>query len=257
MFSAAFLWGLRQESRAERRVPWREAAARLGIPPEGEEPLCGWEFRRKAGILPEAGLPCGHGGFGFVWRLGRLRRGAAVWLGVPRRKAGILPEAGCLRARAVLSLSLFGPPPARQGQGQGCAPLGPPHPITPAFPGQPHHVRRGWGAPASDRAPMPGATTAGPQPHILPGPCPASLRASQVLRAFAVSVCFMLVGRQCNCVRRGWGAARPHTFMPRSTPAKSHIRAPSACWMVLASPCGAGNFFFLRSGCCPMRFCGE
>ncbi|CAI3238006.1 hypothetical protein DWUX_1875 [Desulfovibrio diazotrophicus] len=63
-------------------------------------------------------MPCGHGGLVFVWRLGRLRRGQGA-------KGGAAP------------------------------PLRPPTPpITPRFSGQPHHVRRGWGAPLARPRPL-------------------------------------------------------------------------------------------------------
>ena len=69
-----------------------------------------------------------------------------------------------------------------------------------------------------DRAPYAGRNNRRPHsPHILLCPAAGILRAAQVLLAFAVSGCFMLVGRQCNCVRRGWGVPlRDHTPLCRA-----------------------------------------
>ncbi len=283
----------------EREYPGEGAAVRLGVPPKGEgaavrlgvppegggscrrlvalrarrfgfclafgppparEPLCGWEFRRKAGDPAGGWLPCGRGGLVFVWRLGRLRRGSRCAVGSSAGRRGILPEVGCPAGTAVWFLSgvwaasgegaavRLGVPPEgggscrrlvalrarrfslcrylgrlRRGQGAkgGAAPpLRPPTPpITPRFPKAAPPCSARLGRAACATAPlMPGATTAGPTaPIFCRVPCPASFVPSQVLRAFVVSGCLMLVGRQSNCVRRGWGVPlRDHTPLCRA-----------------------------------------
>ena len=190
MFSAALLWGLRQESQKKGSTLARRAAARLGIPPEGE--------------------------------------GAAVRLGVPPEGGGSCRRLVALRARRFFLCRYLGRLRRGQGAKGGAAPpLRPPTPpITPRFPRAAPPCSARLGRAACATAPrMPGATTAGPTaPIFCRVPCPASFVPSQVLRAFAVSVCFMLVGRQCNCVRRGWGVPlRDHTPLCRAQlPGENH-----------------------------------
>ena len=130
----------------------------------------------------------------------------------------------------------FGPPPALgQGAKGGAAPpLRPPTtPITPRFPraAPPCSARLGRAACATASL-MPGVTAAGPTaPISCRVPCSAFFMPSQVLRAFAVSFCPMLVRRQRTCVRRGWGVPlRDYTPLCRAQLPKKSWRAFMAVW---------------------------